>query len=307
MIYKPKQKEEVNMKKILVVGLMLVLAMAIPAMAWDIGYSISNSDFGVNTPNVQTNTDSFHAIGVLGSGSVGGENWAGGQAVTTHDIMFTPPVGFVANGNATQNFGEAIGGFNYSIQTGNKNFLWIVPPMAGAIAGTKGDVSQGSVDGSGIAAPLPKIGSAGSIASQNSAAGFIGADADLLIGKNKGPATGAFSGDSVVNGYTYSYSYRGMEGNTGYIGTVSGAGNSANTIISGSVGSDYAGGSGQTSGGSSITSQVGHGSTSGVYAGQFSYQGNGFGNVAGYSQSYGTTLPHGAVFGTSSGVSVNVN
>jgi hypothetical protein len=168
--------------------------------------------------------------------------------------------------------------------------------MTGALAGTKGDVSQQSNNWSNITGTN---GVAGSQASQNSAAGFAGADAALLIGKNKGPDTGAFTGDSWVSGETYSYSYKGP----GYIGTVSGAGNSAETIITGNFGTQYAGGSGQTSGGSSIDGNKG--STSGAYAGQFSYSGNGSGNVAGYSQSSFNSLPNGGVYGTSSGVSVN--
>lgn len=293
------------MKKLLVLVLMLAMVlMAVPAFAWDLGYSISGSHYDADTSGVSTHTDSFHAVGILGSGSATGENWAGGQALTTHIYPFGGPLGDTQFGGATQNFGEAIGGFSFEIKTGNKNFLWIIPPMAGALAGTKGDVSQESTNWSHISG---FNGTANSNASQDSAAGFVGGDAGLLIGKNKSD-TGAFSGDSVVNGYTYSYSYKGIDGNTRFIGTMSGAGNSANTLITGGFGSGYAGGNGQTSGGSFVESTTpGVGSSSGMYAGHFSYSGNGWGNVAGYSQSYGTTLPHGAIFGTSSGVSVNVN
>jgi len=291
------------MKKMFIVTIMILMLMAVPAFALDLGYSISSSDFdkstGNSTSGVATSTDSFHAVGVLGSGTISGNNFAGGQAVTTHTPPFIPG-GWIENGNGTQNFGEAIGGFDFSIKTGNKNFLWVIPPVAGAIAGTKGDVSQWSDNWSNISG---FNGVAGSQASQGSAAGFIGADAALLIGKNKGPVTGLFTGDSVVNGYSFSISYKGQIGDTKYIGAESGAGNSAETIITGGIGSGYAGGNGQTSGQSSIDGT--HGFTSGVYSGQFSYSGNGSGNVFGYTQSYNTQLPHGAIFGTSSGVSIN--
>jgi len=297
------------MKKMFLLALMLVLIMITPSLALDVGYSLSESNFGATTGNVTSNTDSFHAVGVLGSGSASGGNYAGGQAVTTHIIptVTLPGVGSI-NQSATQNFGSAIGGFDYSIQTGNKNFLFFIPPMAGAIAGTKGDVSQWSSDGTSIFGTSPTgFGTAGSFASQGSGAGFVGADADLLIGKNKGPITGLFTGESEVGGYTYSNSWKGIDGNTKYVGTESGAGNYANTIITGGIGCGYAYGSGQTSGQSQLVNTVpGYGSTSGMYSGQFSYQGNGFGNVAGYSQSYGTAIPNGAVFGTRTAISVNV-
>jgi len=280
------------MKKMFIVTIMILMLGVVPAFAGGLGYSWSHSEFDKSTSGVTTNTDSFHAVGVLGSGSAIGSNYAGGQAVTTHIYPFSDFLGDVQFGKATQNFGETIGGFEFSIETGNKGWL----PIAGAIAGTKGDVSQWSDNWSNITG---LNGVAGSQASQGSAAGFVGADAALLIGKNKSD-TGAFTGDSVVGGETYSYSYKGP----GYIGTVSGAGNSAETIITGNFGSGYAGGNGQTSGGSSINSDKG--STFGAYAGQFSYSGNGWGNAAGYSQSYHTQLTHGSIFGTSSGVSVNM-
>jgi len=312
------------MKKNYLLALVLaVVLMATPAMAWNLGYSFSSSDYSQTSSGwvgpgtsggVTTNTDSFHAVGVLGSGTVFGSNYSGGYAVTTNINPISAPPGQDPNPgghewNATQNSGGAVGGFSYSIQTGSKNFLWIIPPVAGGIGGTKGDVSQWSADGSNVIGLSGGL--TGSYASQNSAAGFCGADADLLIGKDKSPVTGLFTGNSLVNGGTYSYSYRGNDGlGTKFIGTESGAGNSANTIITGGIGSGYAGGNGQTFGGSSIN-PTGlppsvHASTSGMYAGQFSYSGNGNGNVAGYSQSYGTAIPYGYVFGTYSGVSVNM-
>jgi hypothetical protein len=296
-----------KMKRYLL-ALILVLAMAMPAMAWNLGYTYNYSDFDMNTSNVKTDTDSFMAGGVLGSGQALGSSYAGGQAFTAHLPAYTIPG---ANGGATQNFGEALGGFSYDIKTGNKNFLWVIPPVAGAIGGTKGDVSQWSKDHSFmfVLGTPSGFGMAGSCAFQESGAGFIGADADLLIGKNKG-AIGSFTGDSVVWGNTYSYSYKGMIGdplglNTKYIGTLSGAENGADTLITGGIGTGYAFGRGQTSGFSTIQNPLG--STAGFYSGQFSYCGNGSGNVSGYSESYRTLLPAGQIVGTSSGVRVNVN
>ena len=290
------------MNKILLFALFIVMMVAPASFALDLGYSGGSSHYGDNTPGVTTQTDSFHLVGIIGSGSATGSNYAGGQALTTTINPVSAPTGEIANDwNATQNSGEAIGGFNYSIQTGNKNFLGFIPPMAGAIAGTKGDVSQESTDGSYI----PGVnGAAGSLAVQESEAGFIGADADLLFGKNKGPVLGSFTGDSVVVGETYSYSYNGQNGATDYIGTVSGAWNLAGTTITGGVGSDYAGGDGRIVGGSYITTP--NASTNGQYGGQFSFTGNGAGSVVGYSESFRTLLTNGAVVGTRTGISVNV-
>lgn len=296
------------MKKAVFTILAIVL-MSTPAVALDFGYSISSSEYSQSTSNVTTNASSYHGIGVVGSGSAEGSNWAGGQASTIYNgITITPPSGTVSvKGGSTENFGEALGGFEFSIQTGNKNFLFFIPPVAGAIAGSEGSVEQWSNNASTIVAAH---GAASSGASQSSSAGFNGSGASLLIGKNKGPVTGSFTGDSLVEGYTYSYSYKGRTGDTIFVGTASGAGNSAETIITG-TGSGYASGSGQTSGGSAINSVVGnnhaplYGSTSGMYAGQFSYNGNGSGSVSGYSISFNTSLPNGGVFGTSTGISVN--
>lgn len=293
----------------LVAMLAIVSMLSAPAMAVNLGYTYNYSDFNNHSSGVSSDVDSFMAGGVLGSGYANGSSLAGGWAITTHlNVAPTFPLGFIFYGNATQNDGAAIGGFDYKIATGNKNFLWIIPPIAGAIAGTEGEVCQRSSDGSIIFSfSGTGFGVAGSQASQHSSAGFIGADADLLIGKNQGPLTGSFLGTSLVLGETYSYSYKGQIDGTKFIGTLSGAGNSSNTTILGGNGFGWAGGSGQTSGGSAIVNfNPGLGSTSGHYSGQFSYNGNGYGNAAGYSQSYVTALPGGAIFGTHSGVSVNV-
>ena len=124
-----------------------------------------------------------------------------------------------------------------------------------------------------------------------------------MIGKNK-LDSGAFTGNSVVTGETYSTSYKINGPETRFMGTASGASNSADTTLTGGFGCGYAGGQGQISGQSAIA--VPGASTSGIYAGQFSYQGNGSGNVSGFSESYKTTLTYGQVVGTRTGISVNV-
>jgi len=300
------------MKMFSLIAVVAMLFVAGPALAWDIdsiGLSGGSSEWNQSTGNVTTGTNSFHGVGVLGSGSVDGANHAGGQAVTTHDNVFVGSVGTL-HGGATQNFGQAIGDFSYSIETGDKKFrVWFfeINPMAGAIAGTKGDVSQWSADGSQIdAGPSPSgvTGLAGSCAIQNSAAGFVGIDGAFILGKNLGPVTGSFIGNSVVIGETYSYSYKGIDSGVKYIGTMSGAANSANTDLTGNYGSGYAYGSGATQGYSAISTV--NGSTSGMYTGKFSYSGNGYGNVSGYSVSTYQNLTNGGIVGTQTGVSVNI-
>jgi len=264
-----------------------MLFVAGPAMALDFGYSYSPSSYSDSTGNVTTNVNSFHATGVIW-GSATGYNYAGGQALTVLDgITITTPAGTgLINGGSTQNIGQAVGGFEF-----------VVSGIAGALAGTKGDVSQWSTNGSNIST-VSITGSAGSIADQSSAAGFAGVDATLSGG------IGSFTGDSQVVGNTYSYSYKGTDGDMRFVGTASGVGNSASTVTTGNYGSGYAGGNGATNGQSNISGGLGF--TSGVYAGQFSYSGNGAGNVAGGSMSSIQTLQNGAVYGTSTNVSVNV-
>ena len=290
------------MKKFLsligIVALMVVFAM--PAMAWspDIGYTYGDSNYSDSTSNVNTATDSFHGAGVLFFGHAEGSNYAGGQALTTLDsITLTGlPAGtnlLTIKGGSTLNFGEAMGGFTFDIGG-----------LAGAVAGTKGDVDQWSSNDSSV------IGfrSAGSDATQNSAAGFTGANAALFCGDAD------FKANSLVEGDTFSYTYVGAHKdagiNTMWAGTASGASNSANTTTTGKYGSGYAGGDGSISGHSAYGVNPRpwekNGSTSGMYAGQFSYSGNGSGNVAGSSMSYQTTLPNGAIYGTHTSISVNV-
>lgn len=291
------------MKKF-IIALALVLSLfSMPVFAANIGYTTSASDFDKNTSNVISDVNSFLSGGVLGSGYVNGGQFAGGQATTTHIGTFWTPNDV---GQGTQNYGEAIGGWNYSIGTGNKNFLFFIPPMAGAIGNAEGSTFQWSKSGTSIFnLTSTGIGIAGSNASQNSGAGFIGGDASVLIGKNKNTSD-SFSADSIVQGFSYSESYKGSIGDTKYIGTKSGAGNTANTYIQGDDGKGYAFGSGQTSGGSSIIAFNGNGSTYGSYSGQFSYCGNGGGSAIGYSESFRTTLPYGVVFGTNTGISINM-
>jgi len=284
---------------------LLFVFVAGNASAWDLGYTYATSDYDNHSGNVTTGANAFLAGGVLGSGSVTGNQWAGGEAMHWHDNVFIAPPGTNhIHGGATQNYGAALGGFNYNVMTGNKNFLWILPPVAGAIAGAEGDVSQWSCNHSDISGVWPWTGSAGSSATQKSGAGFEGCDADLLIGKNKSTSAG-FSGESYVGGQTWSYSFKGYDcqKDTLFIGTTSGAANYANTTITGG-GDGYAGGSGKTAGGSNLSGY--NGSTSGKYSGQFSYCGNGQGNAVGYSTSYRIGLPYGAVFGTQVGITVNV-
>jgi hypothetical protein len=293
------------MKKLFVSLFVALMVMVVPGFAsalnigsaWNIGYSYSYSNWDQNTGNVVNNVDSFHGVGVF-IGSAEGSNYAGGQAITTHDNEFIGDVG-VLTGGATQNSGQALGGFSYDLETG---FL------AGAIAGTKGDVSQQSTDGSIIrGSAFDATGFAGSCATQNSAAGFAGADVALVGFGND--TSGSFDGNSVIDGSTYSYSYKGIniDGNTGYetgyVGTVSGAYNSADTTITGNYGCGYAGGNGATAGQSSINSV--NGSTHGAYAGHFSYTGNGSGSVDGSSVSTYTQLPYGGIVGTHTSINVS--
>ena len=274
-------------KKILMFTLSLIL-IASAAFACDLTYSGSTSNWNQNTSNVITNTNSFHSVGTLFHGSSEGSNYAGGQALTTHNNVFMPPNGSNAlNGNATQNFGEALGGFTYSISG-----------LSGAIAGTKGDVSQWSKDTSNISL-ISLDGSSKSHAIQNSNAGFIGGDAAL------GNRSGSFTGSSVVNGGTYSYSHKGIDNGVKFVGTASGAGNSTNTNITGNYGHGYAYGNSAIKGKSFINAP--NGSTSGMYTGHFSYKGNGSGNVAGSSVSSYQALPNGGIVGTYTNVNINVN
>ena len=257
----------------------LLFIFAVPAMAWDFGYNYSNSNYADSSNpvgNVNTNTDSFYGGAVLFYGHANGGAYAGGQAYTDIDL------------NSTYNFGEAIGSFNFN--TGG----W-----AGAVAGTKGDVDQYSYNASLVA----DFGSAESAATQGSAAGFAGADIGL------GNDSGSFTGDSWVTGYTASSSYKDIIrtvkwNDTTLVGTQSVAWNNATTVLDGNYGCGYAGGNGAISGQSAI--DYWDGSTSGMYAGQFSYNGNGSGSVAGVSVSSYQSLAHGAVYGTQTSISVNV-
>ena len=279
------------MKKFL--SLLIVLGMlfvASNAFALNVGLSYGNSNYNNSTGNVTTGTNSFHGVGVLFYGSATGSNYAGGQALTTNNqTIFTQPLPGNVTGGATQNSGAAYGGFTFNISG-----------LAGAVAGTSGNVSQWSINNSNTGGSIiGATGSAGSYATQNSAAGFIGANAALFNGNCN------FNAASLVAGGTYSYSYKGIDPNgIAFVGTTSGAGNSANTTTTGNYGCGYAGGNGSTSGGSAINGT--NGSTSGTYGGQFSYSGNGTGNVAGGSVSTYTALPNGATYGTQTSISVNV-
>ena len=79
------------MKKYFSLIAVLLMLIAVPAFAANLGYSVSDSQYDQATSNVVTGTDSFHAVGVLGSGYANGSNYAGGQAVTTHSVVV--PIG----------------------------------------------------------------------------------------------------------------------------------------------------------------------------------------------------------------------
>jgi len=288
------------MKKLIMVSIFVTLvtffgalythaqAPSIPNMGS--GMTEVNSNFSQHSFGAFTNGDSGAIGGVIGSGSVDLGSYAGGFANTNHSFINVPNT--FSFGTATHNEALSTAGYSYDIKT-NGNWL----SMAGAAGTASGDVGQGSMDKSFM---MSYTGFAGSSAYQSSNAGFNSADIDVIVGPMK-HASSSFDGTSYVEGESWSVSYK----TPGVIGTSSGAGNCAQTILDGN-GIGYAYGSGSTAGMSTMSTFGG--STAGMYTGNFSYNNlNGWGNVSGYSESYITPIygTHGAVTGSKSGISVN--
>lgn len=270
----------------------------------DFGVTESSSNFNKDLISVTTGTKSSFSGDFLGSGFVRGGSYAGGQAnIEYNTVSFTLPPGTTDIDNkSTQNFAQALGGFDYSIATGDKLYCLVNLPTAKATGSTKGGVAQTSTDTSGLSGPTWAT---NSTSTQQSAAGFESTKSDSLSGINK-TAAGEFTGDSTVNGITYANSYKGQDGNVQFVGTSSGANNSASTVLTGDPGSKHASGTGSTIGSSDINIPNNISSTtSGKYAGKFCYEENGYGNADGSSVSNYRMLDYGAVVGTRTTIAVN--